>query len=409
MRKREKTDPERAHKPAGETDADLTKHNFLARMSHEMRTPLNAILGMSTIAQTSDDQKQTLHCLVKINEAAMHLLGMINDILDIAKLEAGKLKLVNSEFSFAMILQRTVDMMTFSLEAKKHNLLLDVDPNLPEAVICDGQKITQVLYNLLSNAVKFTPPEGTITLSVKKLKEDERNCTLEIKVSDTGIGISPEGLKKLFVAFEQLDGSFHRRFAGAGIGLAVSQNIIRLLGGSIRVESEPGKGSCFSFEIDLDKKEEKTEAAYTMQPKFKELSILLAEDVEINREIIISLLEDTGINIDCAENGLKALELYKANPAKYGLILMDIHMPEMDGLESAKNIRAFEMELQKNMPGDVACTSFTLGETKIPIVAMTANVFKDDMEKCLSAGMNGHMGKPIDVGELMKQIHKYLV
>jgi len=391
-----------------ETDSELAKSNFLARMSHEMRTPLNAILGMDTIAQNSRDPEQTLSCLIKINEAAMHLLGMINDILDIAQIETGKLKLVNSEFSLAMILKKTVEMIKFNLDEKKLNLVLDYDPELPETVICDGQKLTQVLYNLLSNAAKFTPPEGTITLSVKKLKEEEKTCTLDIKISDTGIGISKEDLKKLFVAFEQLDGGFKRKFGGAGVGLALCQNIIRLFGGTISVDSTVGKGSCFGFVISLEKSKniipeycpsmEKSQIMDSGPTKFRDLSIMLAEDVEINREIVISLLEDTNIPIECAENGVEALDLYRANPEKYGLILMDLHMPEMDGLESTRQIRTFEAELRSN--------SGPLRE--VPIIAMTANVFKDDIENCYSAGMNGHLGKPIDFSELMKQICSYL-
>jgi len=391
-----------------ETDSELAKSNFLARMSHEMRTPLNAILGMGTIAQNSRDPEQTLSCLAKINEAAMHLLGMINDILDIAQVETGKLRLVHSEFNLALILKKTVEMIKFNLDEKKLNLVQDYDPDLPETVICDGQKLTQVLFNLLSNATKFTPPEGTITLSVKKLKEEENTCTLEIKIIDTGIGISQEDLKKLFVAFEQLDGGFKRKFGGAGVGLALCQNIIHLFGGNITVSSTVGKGSCFGFVINMEKKIKiipglcpGIEAALTEnsgETKFRDLTIMLAEDVEINREIVLSLLEDTKIPMECAENGLQALELYRANPAKYGLILMDLHMPEMDGLESCRQIRAFEAEQRSK--------SETFRE--VPIIAMTANVFKDDIENCYSAGMNGPLGKPIDLSELIKQICKFL-
>jgi len=387
--------------PAVASNSDMAKHNFLARMSHEMRTPLNAILGMGTIAQNSCDPDQINLCLAKINKAAMHLLGIVNDILDVAKIESGKLKLVNSEFNLDMILHGTVDMIKFGIDEKNQELILDFDNALPETVICDGQKLNQVLFNLLSNAIKFTPPEGTITFSVKKLKEEEHALTLGIKVSDTGIGISQDDLKKLFVVFEQLDGTLSRKFGGTGASLALCQNIVNLFGGNIRIDSEPGKGSCFSFEITLEKKTEKEEEACVYFPdlqeagsgqtKLKDLSLLLAEDVEINREIVQTILEDTGLQIDCAENGAMALELYKANPAKYGMILMDIHMPEMDGLEATRQIRAMEA-----------------GSEHIPIIAMTANVFKNDIEDCMEAGMNGHLGKPIDAGELMKQINTFL-
>ena len=399
-------------KPAEAAESELEKSNFLARMSHEMRTPLNAILGMCSIAQSTDEPEKIASCIAKINEASMHLLGIINDILDIAKIETGKLKLVNDKFHLAQFLKKTIGMIKFTLDAKKQNLILDFDPALPETVICDEQKLAQVLLNLLSNAVKFTPPEGVITMSVKKLKEEGSDCTLGIKVSDTGIGISPLNLKKIFAPFEQLDGNLDRKFGGAGIGLTISRSIIQLMGGDIKVESSPGKGSCFAFEINLESVE--TEPAIDsssrklsldVKPgkhKYKDLTILLVEDVEINREIVLSLLEDTGLPIDCAENGTEAMELFRANPAKYGLILMDIHMPEMDGLEATRQIRAFEEDLKRKnvqLPGRAQ---------RVPIIAMTANVFRDDIDNCIAAGMTGHLGKPVEIEDLLEQLDKYL-
>ena len=400
-----------------ETESDLAKSNFLARMSHEMRTPLNAIIGMSTIAQTSDDLEKIAHCLIKINEASIHLLGMINDILDMAKIEVGTLKLTNAEFDLPQMLRKTCEMTKFMLDAKKQELLVDIDPALPETVISDEQRLSQVLDNLLSNAIKFTAPEGTITLSVKKLEEDEKTCALEIKVRDTGIGMSAEELKKVFSSlFEQADGGMARKYGGSGLGLPISVNIVQLMGGNIWAESKPGKGSVFGFKITMERGKKKNEttlysaektSGQEQKSKFAGFSILLAEDVEINREIVLSLLEDSGVTIDCAENGLQAVEMYKASPMKYNGILMDIHMPEMDGLEATRQIRAFESE-----PSNA--TGFTKGETRrnprkrIPIIAMTANVFNDDVQKCLEAGMTSHLGKPIDFEELMKQLDRYL-
>ena len=404
-----------------DTDLNLCKTNFLARMSHEMRTPLNAIIGMCTIAQSSDDPRRVSSCLEKINEASLHLLGMINDVLDMAKIETGKLKLSNTELNVGQMLQKTVGTRRFTLEAKKQNLILDFDPDLPETIVSDEQRLTQVLDNLLSNAVKFTPPEGTITLSVKKLKESGSTCTLGIMVSDTGIGITDEELKTIFALFEQAEGGMARKYEGTGIGLAISSSIVRLMGGEIRISSERGKGSTFSFEITVEKagKDELEyycpDNAYDVKtPGFSGFSILLAEDVEINREIVLSLLEDSGLDIDCAENGLEALEKFRASPSKYSLILMDIHMPEMDGFEATRQIRAFEKEFEENFlefakTEGLSQTPQLLGRPKrVPIIAMTANVFKDDVKKCLACGMTGHLGKPIEHEALMEQLSSCL-
>ena len=388
-----------------EVKSDQAKRNFLARMSHEMRTPLNAIIGMSTIAQTSLDPEKISHCLVKITEASLHLLGMINDILDLSSIESGNLKLSVSEFDLAQMLKKVTETARFSLDAKKLNLILDFDPNLPSIIISDQHRLIQVMDNLLSNAVKFTPPEGTITFSVKKTKEEGNFSTLEIKVSDTGIGISREAQKKIFSLFEQADGSTARKYGGSGIGLAISSSIVHLLGGSIRVNSKPGKGSCFSFKIRVelgvlkapDVLPQETGAAPDLNTKFAGKNILLVEDVEINREIVLSLLEETGITIDCAGNGVEAVKMYGDNSSRYNLILMDIHMPEMDGLEATRRIRAMEKELHSPLtaPG-------------VPIIAMTANVFNDDVQKCLEVGMTSHLGKPVDYEELMKELDKYI-
>ena len=393
-----------------DTESGRAKSNFLARMSHEMRTPLNAIIGMSTIAQTSDDPERVAHCLTKINEASIHLLGMINDVLDMAKIEAGKLMLTHAEFNFAQMLKKVIEINRFTLDAKKQILNLHLDPGLPETIVSDEQRLAQVLDNFLSNAIKFTPPEGTIDLSVKKLNEDNKTCTLEMKVTDSGIGISDEELKKIFTLFEQADGGMARKYGGTGLGLPISASIVHLLGGNIHLDSQPGKGSSFSFKITVDLGERKSMEDNSLQgetageqdqrPDFSGHTILLVEDVEINREIVISLLEDTGIIIDCAENGLQAVELYKAAPEKYGVIFMDIHMPEMDGYEATRQIRALEQErLGPDLEKD----------RQIPIIAMTANVFKDDVEKCLAAGMTYHLGKPIEFDGLMNQLNKFLL
>ena len=376
-----------------QNESEIAKNSFLARMSHEMRTPLNAIIGMCTIAQATKEPERINSCLDRINEASLHLLRMINEILDLAKMETGNLFLVNDEFNLLRMLNKNIEMTKFSLDAKEQILKLENDADLPENIIADEQMLTHVLSSLMSNAVKFTPPGGTITLSVKKINETKEDCTLGICVSDTGIGISKEAMNSLFAIFEQADGGFSRAYQGAGLGLAISYRIVRLMGSELKVNSEPGKGTVVSFEIKVLLKEEEKQQSQEESAKYTGLNFLLAEDVEINREIIIALLEDTGVYIEGAENGRIALDLYKAEPDKYSAVIMDIHMPEMDGYESARGIRAFEKE--NNLK-------------RIPIIAITANVFQADVEKSLQAGMDSHLGKHVDYDELMAELEKYI-
>ena len=388
------------------------KTTFLARMSHEMRTPMNAIIGMATIARASSDISRMEYCVNRINEAALHLLGIINDILDMSKIEAGKFSLSETEFDFEQMLKRVTGLIEFKIKEKRQNLVVFLDPLVPRHIFADEQRIAQVLANLLSNAIKFTPEDGKITISVRLLEKRDKDCTIRVDVIDSGIGISRDQMNHLFMPFEQADGTISRRFGGTGLGLAISKNIVELMGGKIWIESEPGKGADFAIELSLGKiQEEKTLVAdgqdgheaddENLSDIFDGNSILLAEDVEINREIVIALLEKTGIAIDCAENGKMALEMFRDNPEKYKLILMDIHMPEMDGLEATRQIRAFETEQEK-----------FFSEKKplefVPIIAMTANVFKEDVEKCFGAGMNEHLGKPLELDKLIIMLKKYL-
>jgi CheY-like chemotaxis protein len=390
----------------GEEKFNIAKSSFLARMSHEMRTPLNAIIGMTTIAQTSQEQDKTRYCLSKISEASLHLLGLINDILDMSKIEAGNFFLTNGEFNPEGMIQDAVSMTRFSLNEKGQHFKLELGPDLPETVIADEQRLGQVLIHLLSNAVKFTPPEGTITLEVKKIRETEGLCTLRITVSDTGIGITPEQQANLYALFEQADGGMARKYEGTGLGLTIVKSILDLMGGEISLESSPGKGSVFSLEFTLERGKSQEQVLQEEESirvsRFSGCRILMAEDVEINREIIVSLLEDTDVTIDCVENGVQAVELFEAHPEAYDLILMDIHMPEMDGYEASRRIRAFEHEVCKNSDPQKTTSSH------VPIIAVTANVFREDVKKCQDAGMNDHLGKPVDYGELMGCLEKYL-
>ena len=510
--------------------ASMAKSDFLSNMSHEIRTPMNAIIGMTTIAESTDDINRKDYAIEKIKDASKHLLGVINDILDISKIEASKFELSPVKFEFEKMLQKVVDVIIFRVDERKQQFRVNIDDNIPQVLVGDDQRLSQVITNLLSNSVKFTPEEGTISLDANLISEEGDICILQISVSDTGIGITEEQKTRLFYSFEQADVGTSRKYGGTGLGLAISKRIVELMGGEIWVESEPGCGSKFTFTAKLqqgsgDYRRLQVESAiissistfviddepdvlaffsesfsslgisceiatsaedaanilgrdvnfdivfinwkfaggividlmqqiraisqgtyivvlfssadwndikdsrhavgvdkFLQKPLFRSAivdiineyagmggveqqleqaensddfsgrSILLAEDVEINREIVLALLEPTQLCVDCAENGSQALRMFEAAPDKYDLILMDVQMPEMDGYSATRAIRAL----------DIPCAKY------IPIIAMTANVFREDIENCLAAGMNGHIGKPLDFNELLRELRNYL-
>jgi two-component system, sensor histidine kinase and response regulator len=502
-------------------------------MSHEMRTPLNAITGMTAIGRNANDMERKDYALGKIQDASTHLLGLINDILDMSKIEANMLKLSAVEFSFEKILKKVVEMVNFRVDEKRQKFTVRIDNAIPDTLFGDDQRLVQVIINLLGNAVKFTPENGSITLNTRFVEEENGLCTIEISVSDTGIGISQEQQAHLFQSFQQADGSTVRKFGGTGLGLAISKKIVEMMDGNIRIESELGKGSTFIFTVrmkrgtgtkrvlaapgvnlsnirilavddDPDILEYFSETALSLglhcdtaangeealefigqrgayhvcfvdwkmpgmdgiqladklktsasvnsfvimisaaewsviendakkagvdkfmsKPLFQstiaeiindylgadrtpgnakettqtapannfaDRCVLLAEDVEINREIVLALLEPTQLRIDCAESGSEAVRLFTEAPDKYDLIFMDVQMPGMDGYEATRLIRAMDTPRAKT----------------IPIIAMTANVFQEDIEKCLNAGMNNHIGKPLDIDEVLEKLRKYL-
>jgi len=513
--------------------ASRAKSEFLSNMSHEMRTPMNAIIGMTAIGKSAADIKRKDYSFKKIEDASHHLLGVINDILDMSKIEAGKLDLSPVEFSFEKMLQRVVNVVNCKIAEKQQKFKIYVDRDIPEFLIGDDQRLAQVVTNLVGNAIKFTPEEGTIRIGTYFLGEKDNVCTIKITVTDTGIGISPEQQTRLFKSFQQAESSTSRKFGGTGLGLAISKRIVEMMGGKIWVESELGTGATFALTVQLKKgdtdeqkrlgyglnwnnvrilvadndtdtmsffkkitkefgarcnivlngedtlqlvrqngiydiyfigwelpdmnglelvktlreknytgdkatiamfsdvntfeifendakkmgvdvfatkplfpsniiditneilglsKKRAEEISEEAEVSFEGRNILIAEDVEINREVVKALLEPTCLNIDFAENGAMAVKMFKAAPDKYDMIFMDVQMPEMDGYEATRRIRAME-----------ACRS-----KDIPIVAMTANVFREDIEKCLEAGMNAHIGKPINFDELILKLKKYI-
>jgi len=515
--------------------ASLAKGNFLANMSHEIRTPMNAILGMTQIAMKTTDMEKINYCLSMIENSSHHLLGIINDILDMSKIEAGKLELERIPLNLKQTLVKINNIIMEKIVEKNIRFDIILGKNVGRHYIGDELRLSQVIVNLLSNAVKFTPERGKIDLLIDETIKDDTRSIFSFAVKDTGIGMTREQMSKLFKAFSQAENSTSRKFGGSGLGLTISKSIVEKMGGRIWVESEPGKGSSFFFEIELERakliesesgprralsKNLKTliidsdpdakdylrnilnsfdinveeansleeacalmcaakvagrqydtvfidytvvdennaetlskacanteknrvvvmssflhwnriggslrdvginahitkplfpsavfdsivettggvikDAGTTMEraaniPDFSGITVLLAEDVDINREILISLLEDTRINIDIAENGLIAVEKFRENPEKYDMIIMDVQMPEMDGHEAARAIRALDLERAKTEP----------------IIAMTANVFKEDIDRCLEAGMNDHLAKPIDLDMVISKIERY--
>ena len=376
--------------------ASKAKSDFLSNMSHEMRTPMNAIIGMASIGKKAEDIEEKNHALNKIGDASSHLLGLINDILDMAKIEAGKLELDPTEYNFERMLQKVLTIIHFRADEKQQQLTVNVDDNIPHILIGDDQRLAQVIANLLSNAVKFTPEKGEIRIDASLLSETDGNCELRIEVSDNGIGIAPEKHAKMFLAFEQAERGISRQYGGTGLGLVISKRIIELMDGTIWIESELGRGARFIFTVKAARGDGVNESLDIQNDsggdEFRGKSLLVVEDIEINREILIALLENTGLAIDCAENGKEALEIIEKDPEKYDIVLMDLQMPEMDGLEATRRIRALPVRRRG----------------KLPIIAMTANVFKSDVEKCLAAGMDDHLGKPLDIDRLFKMLRKYI-
>ena len=519
---------------AAKNKADMEsrhKSAFLANMSHEIRTPMNAIIGMTTIGKSAAAIERKDHCFSKIQDASNHLLGVINDILDMSKIEANRFELSPMEFNFEKMLQRVVNVVNFRVDEKHQKFSVHIDQGIPKTLIGDDQRIAQVITNLLGNAIKFTPENGSIGLDARMVEEKDGVCTVQISVTDTGIGITPDQQKRIFSSFEQAESSTTRKYGGTGLGLAISKSIVELMGGKIWVESEVNKGSAFIFTtqlkrgiqshngllapdvnlsnvqimaVDDDKdileyfmeishefnihcdiaisgkdaiglleqngfyhiyfidwkmpgmdgiqlaSEIKTrhkstksvvimitaaewttveaearkagvdrflskplfpsniadiinealgidhkkieEAQVDIEGIFADRRILLVEDVDINREIVKELLGSTHIEIDCAENGMEAVRKFSDEPYRYDLILMDVQMPVMDGYDATRKIRGL------NVPQ----------AGTIKIIAMTANVFRDDIERCLEAGMDDHLGKPLDFEEVVEKLRNYL-
>jgi PAS domain S-box-containing protein len=377
--------------------ANASKSTFLANMSHELRTPMNGVMGMVDMALRRATDPQQIDWLNKSKHSAQHLLAVINDILDISKIEADRLKLETIHFKFGEVLENLLSLLGHKAQEKQIKLLVDLDPEVPhQAFLGDPLRLGQILLNLAGNALKFTD-HGSITVRARRLDDSPEGVLLRIEVADTGIGIAPEDQQRLFTAFEQADGSMTRKYGGTGLGLVISKRLVHLMGGEIGVNSTPGQGSTFWFTVRLGKSTDAVPPAPTFTGKaaderlldeYAGTRVLLAEDEPINQEVSRGLLEDAGLVVDLAEDGLQALALAKQNT--YALILMDMQMPHLNGVEATIAIRALPAYAQT------------------PILAMTANAFDEDRQVCLDAGMNDHISKPVDPDILYETLLAWL-
>lgn len=370
--------------------ANLAKSQFLANMSHEIRTPMNGILGFLQILELSDLTKDQKECIETIKYSAESLTNIINDILDLSKIEAGKTELENIVFDLHKTVECSIEAFVLLANKKGVNLILNRHSNVPKFVKGDPTKLRQLLINIINNAVKFTT-EGQINVDINLINQSDDSNTLLFKISDTGIGIAEEDLCKVFKPFSQADASLTRKFGGTGLGLAICKRIATLMKGDIQVESILGKGSTFSFNITLDKavniEENKDDAVQKgISANHSDIKILLAEDNEINVRLFKKLLKLNGYSCDVVENGEEAINAYLNND--YDIIFMDCQMPVLDGYEAARRIRELESDLKHPY-----------------IVAITAYAMKGDKEKCLEAGMDHYLSKPLDIEKVLEIIN----
>ena len=389
--------------------ANREKSDFLSRMSHDIRTPMNAIMGMTDIASAHIDTPEKVQdCLRKISLSSQHLLGLINDVLDMSKIESGKVELRHESFNFRAFLQDFENLYGEQAKSKGISYETILASDLEVQIIGDSLRLNQVLSNLLSNALKFTPAKGMIKLRVSKTGEDQENVYLRFEVIDTGCGIAEENYDKIFESFEQENVDVTYKYGGTGLGLSIVKRFTGLMGGGIHVTSVQGRGRTFTVDLpfgkikdsgkptrfsDINGRNDLAKDCYAVDYDFKGKRILLVEDNELNREIAEELIGVTGASVESAEDGVQAVEMFKeAAEGYYDLILMDVQMPHMDGYEATRCIRA-------------------LGRSdaqKVPIFAMTANAFAEDVQKSREAGMNAHISKPLNIRAVYKQMNRYL-
>jgi len=379
--------------------ASQAKSAFLSNMSHEIRTPMNAIIGMTLIGKSQNSLDGKNKAFEKIETASTHLLGIINDVLDISKIESGKMELSLIDFNFLDMIDRVTNVVAIRMHDKYQNFSIHIDPEIPGYLHGDDISLAQIMTNILSNATKFTPENGDVTLTAKLVDKKSDRCTIRIAVADSGIGMTQEEQSKLFNTFQQAEAGISRKYGGSGLGLAISKRLLELMDGKIWVKSEKGVGSEFAFEISLLIPEHSEippisneSGCLEYEADFSGKTVLVVDDMDTNLEIARILLEDTNLEVDTATSGKQAIEMFIKNADRYDLIFMDMQMPEIDGLQATQVIRSLDTDKAAS----------------IPIIAMTANVFKEDIKKCLEAGMDGHLGKPIDMEAVIKVLVNFL-
>jgi PAS domain S-box-containing protein len=392
--------------------ANRAKSEFLANMSHEIRTPMNAIIGMSKLALDSTQEKKTKDLLSSVHAASNNLLNLLNDILDFSKIEAGELHIENNLFSFPNFLDNLYNIMKGIAEEK--GLILKIEPdknNLPEIISADELRLNQILINLINNAIKFTD-KGSVIVKIKSDKYDStsKQIDLKFKIIDTGIGIRQDTQKEIFDNFKQVDSSSVRKYGGTGLGLAICKQLVEIMGGQIWLESEPGKGSIFQFNI-IAGQAKKILSSVSESKSFepKNLNILVVEDNQFNRDLSQMVLEQENHIVDLAVNGLNSLEVIADK--NFDMVLMDIQMPVMDGYTASRIIRSCEQgkSIEEDLPEDLlASLAERLKGNHLPIIAMTANAMVGDKEKSFLAGMDDYLTKPFRPEQLEKVIQKLI-
>lgn len=379
--------------------ANSIKTVFLANMSHDIRTPMNAIIGFAELGlmdgQSSGKMRE---CLEKIQESSHVLLGLIDDILDMSRIETGKLTIISDNNNLYEIIKDANQIIEAPLQKKQIAYICDTSGIRHPNVRCDALRVKQILNNLLGNAVKFTAPGGCISLTIRQFDSLSHGiATYEFVVKDTGIGIAPEFLPKLFLPFERERTSTVTKTQGTGLGLPITKNIVEMMNGSIRVESRVGEGSTFTvrlpFPVTHETVQEQMETKEAGTPFLAGRYVLLVDDNELNREIAKELLQGYGLVIDEADDGDVAVEMVKSSGGKYDIVLMDIQMARMDGYEAARRIRSLP---------DPCLAS-------VPIIALSANAFEEDKQKAIAHGMNGHLAKPMDTRRVLQEMVNLLL
>ncbi len=373
--------------------SNRAKTEFLSSISHEMRTPMNAIIGLDTIAlQDGDLKPQTRDRLEKIGVSARHLLELINDVLDINDIESGQVVVKREPFSMRETLELTNLLIQARCDEKGLEYRCETAANVAETYVGDDLRLKQALLSILDNAVKFTPAPGTVSFTAEQTAASEGRRELRFTIRDTGIGMDPEFIPKLFNSFVREDASATNRYSGSGLGLFFTHQLVEQMGGTIDVTSQKGVGSTFVVTVVLGEAEQE-DPAEARKPDLKGCRALIVEDIDLNAEILADLLELEEITSERAENGQVAVDMFSEHPAGYyDVILMDLRMPVMDGLTATRTIRAMQRPDAK----------------AIPIIALTANALEEDVRKSLDAGMNAHLSKPADIEHICATLAKYI-